>query len=114
MQCAWHGTQRFSTPKETVFIDLDNGIVDIKPLTAAIDGIRNYFRVDSTGLNIGAIGEEASLQLTAGILKVLLSGNPVAIFDRYGVKAEQADIRTLIMGKFTLSVDNPGNILTLC
>lgn len=103
-----------SRDKETVFIDLDNGIVDIKPLTAAIDGIRNYLRVDATGLNIGAKGEEASLQLTAGILKVLLSGSPVAIFDRYGVKAEQADIRTLIMGKFTLSVDKTGNIMTLC
>lgn len=98
---------------KTVFIDLDNGIVNLQPVTNAIDSIKNYFRVDSTGLNIGAEGEEARLQLTAGILKVLLSGHPVAVFDRYGVKAEQADIKTLIMGKFTLSVNKTGKILTL-
>lgn len=99
---------------KTVFIDLDNGIVNLQPVTNAIDSIKNCFRVDSTGLNIGAEGEEASLQLTAGVLKVLLSGSPVAIFDRYGVKAEQADIQTLIMGEFTLSIDKTRKILTLC
>lgn len=102
-----------SADGKTVFIDLDNGIVNLQPIANEIDSIKHYFRVDSTGLNIGAEWEEASLRLTAGILNVLLSGSPVATFDRFGVKAEQADIRTLIMGKFTLSVNKTGNILTL-
>lgn len=107
------GTIQSSDGGKTVFIDLDNGIVNLQPLTDEINGIKTHFRVDDTGFNIGAEGEEASLQLLAGVLNVLLSGNPVAVFDRTGVTCDQANIRTLIMGDFVLAVSEDGDVLTL-
>lgn len=107
------GTIQSADGGKTVFIDLDNGIVNLQPLTDEINGIKTYYRFDADGQYIGRADDEAILRLAAGVVDVLVAGQAMATFDRMGLTALQAIIRSLFMGDFTLSVSDDGDVLTL-
>lgn len=99
-----------SADGKTVFIDLDNGIVNLQPISDEIDGIKTYYRFDADGQYIGRVDDEAILRLAAGVLDVLVAGYATATFDRTGMTAEQANIKTLHMGDYTLALGNDGHL----
>lgn len=143
-----------SADGETFFIDLDNGIVQIKSvqnlsndldeykktvttdlnnmaegvelavtekvsqamtdadssLQEQINEITTNYRFTSEGQFIGRTDAEAVLQLAAGIVNVLVAGTVMSSFDRTGMTAEQANIKTLHMGDYTWSLGSDGHL----
>lgn len=139
------------------FVDLDNGIIDIKAVREVIDDLASYkeymstelemladgvtisvtkniseqvtdgdnnlqeqineittnYRFTADGQYIGRTDDEAILRLAAGVVNVLVAGNVMATFDRTGMTAQQANIKVLNMGNFSLSVSDDGDVLTL-
>lgn len=113
------GTIR-SADGESVFIDLDNGIVNLRPVTeikkdmqGQIDAICMNFRFDATGQYIGRVDSDTVMHLINDLLEILVAGTPVTKIDRSGLTAKQANIDTLLMGNFILDVSDDGDVLSL-
>jgi len=102
------GTIQSADGGKTVFIDLDNGIVNLRPVSDEINGIKTYFRFDADGQYIGREDDEAILRLSAGIVDVLVAGYAAATFDRTGVTAKQATIEMLHMKGYSWIADDDG------
>lgn len=77
-----------------------------------IDEILANYRFTIDGQYIGRSDAEAILRLSAGLVEVLVAGTPTSTFDRTGMNAEQANIKTLNMGDYTLTLGKD-NHLTL-
>lgn len=106
------GTIQSADGGKTVFIDLDNGVVNLQPVSEEIDGIKTYFRVNAKGMYVGRITDDAVLRLSAGKVEVLVAGYAASAFDRTGMTAEQVNVNTVHIGDYTLS-QGADNHLTL-
>lgn len=79
-------------------------------LQEQINEITTNYRFTADGQYIGRADAEAVLRLTAGIVEVLVAGAATSVFDRTGMTAEQANIKTLRMGDCTWSLGNDGHL----
>ena len=79
-------------------------------LQAQIDEIKANYRFTADGQYIGKTDSDIMLRLVNDIVQFLVSGAATTTIDRYGMNADQANIKTLHMGDYTLSLGNDGHL----
>lgn len=82
-------------------------------LAAKYEEIRTYLNFSTDGLYLGKTGNDTIMHIINNAMEILIAGVAATTVDETGLTATQANIRTLHMGNFTLSVSESGNTLSL-
>lgn len=82
-------------------------------LAAKYEEIRTYLDFTTDGLYLGKSGNDTIMHIINNAIEILVAGVAGMTLDTSGLTAPQANIRTLHMGNFTLSVSESGNTLSL-
>lgn len=84
--------------------DGDNYLQEqIKEITA------NY-RFTADGQYIGKTDSDTMMRLVNDMMQILVANNAATTVDRHGLTADRANIKTLLLGDYTLAVGNDGHL----
>lgn len=79
-------------------------------LWAVYNELRMYYTFGADGQYIGKDGSEARMHLVNDLMEILVGGAAATKIDRDGLSATQANIKTLHMGDYTLSLGTDGHL----
>lgn len=79
-------------------------------LQAQINEITANYRFTADGQYIGKTDSDTMLRLINDMMQILVAGVAETTVDRTGLTAEQANIKTLHMGDYTLALGNDGHL----
>ena len=79
-------------------------------LQKQIDEIKANYRFTADGQYIGKTDSDTMMRLINDMMQILVAGVAATTIDRYGLHAEQANIKTLHMGDYTLSLGTDGHL----
>jgi vacuolar-type H+-ATPase subunit E/Vma4 len=79
-------------------------------LQAQINEIKANYRFTADGQYIGKTDSDTMMRLVNDMMQILVAGVAATTVDRYGLHAEQANIKTLHMGDYTLSLGTDGHL----
>lgn len=79
-------------------------------LQAQIDAITANYRFTADGQYIGKTDSDTMLRLVNDMMQILVAGVAETTVDRTGLTAEQANIKTLHMGDYTLALGTDGHL----
>ena len=79
-------------------------------LQEQINEIKANYRFTADGQYIGKTDSDIMLRLVNDIVQFLVAGAATTTIDRYGMNADQVNIKTLHMGDYTLSLGTDGHL----
>ena len=80
-------------------------------LQAQINEIRMNYDFGPDGQYIGKKDSDTMMRLVNDMMQILVSGVAVTTVDKSGLTADEANIRTLHMGEYTLALGNDGHLM---